>query len=106
MKNTRRLFLVIALMLLIINTTGCEVVKRGIKTIKSNVSGLNRTAEVYDYQGNLLKAYEGEFDIEENSSGTKVKFDINGKRIMIYNAIVIVEEKQEGGNRNGHTNND
>ena len=52
--------------------------------------GLERTAEVYDYNGNLLKTYSGKFDVE--SSVERVKFDIDGKRIMIYNAIVIIEE--------------
>jgi hypothetical protein len=42
-----------------------------------------------------MTTYKGKFDISENSDGTKVKFDINGKRVMIYNAIVIVEEDKD-----------
>lgn len=43
------------------------------------------------YDGNLLKTYEGKCDIEENDSN-KVLFDIDGKRVIIYNAVVIAEE--------------
>lgn len=49
--------------------------------------------KVYSHEGELLAEYEGKFDISENESGTKVKFDLNGKRTIIYNAIVIVDEK-------------
>lgn len=78
---------------LAISCTGCASWSRGLKTIGSDLSGgLYRTVEVYDYSGNLLKTYEGKIDIAE-SDGGKVLFDMNGDRISIYNAIVIVEEK-------------
>ena len=37
-------------------------------------------------------SWTGKFDISNNEQGAIV-FDINGKRNMVYNAIVIVEEK-------------
>ena len=78
---------------LAISCTGCASWSRELKTIGSDLSGgLYRTVEVYDYSGNLLKTYEGKIDIAE-SDGGKVLFDMNGDRISIYNAIVIVEEK-------------
>ena len=48
---------------------------------------------VYDYGGNKLKTYEGKIDVEENSNGNKVFFELDGKRVVIYNAVVISEEK-------------
>ena len=48
---------------------------------------------MYDHNGNLLKVYEGKIDVEANDYGNKVKFDLDGKRIIINNAIVIIEEK-------------
>lgn len=54
--------------------------------------GLERTISVYSYKGNLLKTYKGKCDIEENESN-KILFDIDGKRVIIYNAVVIAEEK-------------
>ena len=66
--------------------------KRSWKSIRSDLTGgLNRTVTVYDYNGNQIRQYHGKFDIEEND--TRVFFDDeNGKRITIYNAIVISEE--------------
>ena len=54
--------------------------------------GLERTISVYSYEGNLLKTYKGKCDIKENESN-KILFDIDGKRVIIYNAVVIAEEK-------------
>ena len=73
--------------------TGCASLERGIKDVTSDLSGgLNRTVEVYDYSGNLLKTYEGKLDVQYTETGGKVLFDMDGKRTAIYNAIVIVEE--------------
>ena len=77
---------------LTIGLTGCASLERWGKDISSDVSGgLDRTVEVYDYSGNLLKEYSGKIDLESNEEG-KVKFDLDGKRYIIYNAIVVVEE--------------
>ena len=76
--------------------TGCASLERWGKDVSSDFSGgLDRTVEVYDYAGNLLKIYEGQIDLATTTEGEsgKVKFDLNGKRYIIYNAIVIVEEK-------------
>ena len=77
-----------------ITITGCASWERGMKDLHSDFSGgLDRTVKVYDYYGNELATYEGSIDIQEDSSG-KIKFDINNKkRVIIYNAIVIAEEK-------------
>ncbi|MCI3922502.1 hypothetical protein MO973_19915 [Paenibacillus sp. TRM 82003] len=68
--------------------------ERTLKTFQSeNSGGLERSVDVYDQQGNLLKTYEGKLDVQENDYGNKVLFDLDGKRIVIYNAIVVVEEQ-------------
>lgn len=66
--------------------------QRGIKTFRSNYSGgLNRTITVYDNYGNEIKQYQTKTDIENNEN--KILFDTaEGKRIIIYNAIVVAEE--------------
>lgn len=67
---------------------------RGIKNLNSEMSGgLERTVEVYDYSGDLLKTYEGKVDVQTTETGNKVLFDLDGKRYVFYNAIVIIEEK-------------
>ncbi|AMK74781.1 MULTISPECIES: SLAP domain-containing protein [Bacillaceae] len=74
--------------------TGCssESWDRTVKDHESSVNGLKRTATVYDQNGKVIKTYKGKFDVEVNDYGNKVKFDIDGKRVVINNAIVIVEE--------------
>ena len=73
------------------NTFG-ESWKRGMKTMVSNMTGgLERTVTAYDYNGNILGSWTGKFDVEENDS--KTFFDIDGKRVIIQNAIVINEEQ-------------
>lgn len=71
-----------------------EAGKRSIKTIKSNNSGgLERIVKVYGSNGELIAEYDGKIDIQDTEYGNKVLFDLNGKRIVIYNATVISEEK-------------
>lgn len=89
MKKIGKLFLILAACLTL---SGCASCDREWKTIGSDLGGgLYRTVKVYDYSGNLLAEYEGKLDIQDNES--KVFFDLNGKRIIIYNAIVVTEEK-------------
>lgn len=74
--------------------SGCESASLEIKTAQSDLTGgLDRVITVYDNTGNVLKSYEGKTDIEDGEYSGKVLFDLNGKRIVIYNAIVIAEEK-------------
>jgi len=56
------------------------------------MGGLKRTAKVYSSDGDLIAQYEGKFDVQSSEFGNKVLFDIDGKRVIIYNATVIVEE--------------
>lgn len=66
--------------------------QRGLKSLQSNYGGgLDRTITVYDYNGNEIKSWSGKFDVQESES--RVFFDDeNGKRVIIYNGIVINEE--------------
>lgn len=64
---------------------------REMKSISSNWNGgLDRTVTVYDMQGEPIKEYTGKIDVEANEG--KVLFDLDGKRTIIYNATVIVQE--------------
>lgn len=71
--------------------------KRAYKDQQSNFdNGIERVVEVYDVNGDLVKTYEGRFDVETSSEGKYIKFDDeNGKRRMIYytTGTVIIEEK-------------
>ncbi len=92
MKKT---IIILSIILLILTLSGCgESFQRSVKTFRSEYTGgLERRIEVYSSSGKLLKTYEGKLDIEANEYGNKVLFDMDGKRTIIYNATVIVEEK-------------
>ncbi|MCY8401469.1 MULTISPECIES: DUF5052 family protein [Bacillus] len=82
----------IVILLFVALAAGCESWDRMVKDFNASNNGLVRTATVYDQNGNKIKTYKGKFDVEVNDYGNKVKFDLDGKRIMISNAVVIVEE--------------
>lgn len=68
--------------------------ERALKTMKSNNSGgLERVVKVYSSNGELIQTYDGKIDVEDTEYGNKVLFDLNGKRVVIYNATIVVEEK-------------
>ena len=99
MKNqkTARIVLLAVLMLTLIASvllsgcTGCATWQRSCKSCQSEVAGgLDRTVNVYTYDGTLIASYTGRIDVEENES--KVLFDLDGKRYIYYNAIVEVIE--------------
>lgn len=82
------------ILILSLTLNGCESSSRSLKSAQSDLSGgLNRVITVYDNTGKVIKTYEGKIDIEDGEYSGKVLFDLNGKRIIIYNAIVIAEEK-------------
>ena len=81
--------LVIGLLALIFSGANFQ---RTLKSWKSNYTGgLYRIVSVYDYNGNLLREY-GPALIDISESENETFFDYNGTRIVIHNAIVIVEE--------------
>ncbi|HHY19567.1 MAG TPA: DUF5052 family protein [Firmicutes bacterium] len=92
MKSKYWVFALLVVALVGISLVGCKSWERTIKDWESSVSGLNRTITVYSNNGDIIKTYQGKIDIETNEYGNKVKFDVDGKRIIIYNAIVIVDE--------------
>ncbi len=89
MKNKKTIaMLVISTTLLL---TGCASTQRAIKDTKSSITGLNRRVEVLNYQGDVIRTYEGKIDVQSSDTNS-VKFDLNGDRVIIYNAPVIIEE--------------
>ncbi len=72
---------------------GCQTWRRGLKDVSSSIGGLDRIVKVYSHDGKIITTYEGRIDIEVNEYGNKVKFDLDGRRVIINNAIVIIEEK-------------
>lgn len=76
---------------MLVGLTGCASWNRNWKSFTSDISGgLDRTVIVYSYTGEEICRYTGKIDIEQNDS--KVLFDVNGKRVSLYNCVVVVEE--------------
>ena len=69
--------------------------KRAMKDQESNFSGgIERTVDIYDMEGDLIKSYSGEFDVETHD--TNIVFDDeNGKRHIVYftTGTVVIDEK-------------
>ena len=95
MKKLSAFIIGIFLSFSILILAGCsESFQRSMKTFRSEYTGgLERTVRVYSGSGELIETYEGKLDVEANEYGNKVLFDLNGKRVILYNATVIVEEK-------------
>lgn len=92
MEKKEKIIIAGTILLLVAIIFNSASLSRTIKTIRSDVSGgINRNVKVYSYDGKLIKEYEGKIDIQENEN--KVLFDLNGKRITIYNSPVVVEER-------------
>ena len=89
MKKKIAVFALLAAMVL--SLAGCASWNRELKSFESDISGgLNRTVTAYSYDGDILGQWSGKFDVSESESETF--FDINGKRVIIQNAIIINEE--------------
>lgn len=68
---------------------------RAMKDQESNLgNGLVRTVDIYDMEGDLIKTYSGQFDVEMHD--THIVFDDeNGKRHTVYftTGTVVIDEK-------------
>lgn len=96
MSNKTSVLIIIIIVVLVIGllalTFSGAGFQRTIKSWRSNYTGgLYRIVSVYDYNGNLLREY-GPAMIDISESENETFFDYNGQRIVIHNAIVIVEE--------------
>jgi hypothetical protein len=85
--------LVLVALTLLVLTSCTESTQREIKSIQSNwTGGLNRKVEVYDYNGGLIKSWEGKFDVKETDRNSVYFDDADGKRVIISGGIIINEE--------------
>jgi lipoprotein len=66
------------------------------KDIGSDTKGIERTAKIYSMDGKLITEYKGLMRVKESSEGSdRIVINLineNNKRIIIENAIVIIEE--------------
>lgn len=70
--------------------------KRALKDQQSNLSGgIMRTVQVYDVNGELIKEYEGKFDVETDKETYILFDDEDGKRHIVYftTGTIVIDEK-------------
>lgn len=67
--------------------------KRNIKNFKAETVGLNRVVSVYDYNGGLIRQWEGRILVDGNGERTKLTTS-DAKTFIIDGGIVIIEEKE------------
>lgn len=90
----KKVMLVALAVVTVMTLTSCASFERGMKDMKSELSGgLNRTVNVYGRNGDLIASYDGKIDIEDSENCNKVKFELDGKRYIYYNCQVEVIEK-------------
>ncbi|MNW28117.1 hypothetical protein D3C74_49290 [compost metagenome] len=89
----RKLLTVLTLSSIVAILAGCGEAEQArlVKDRESADTGLDRVITLYDQDGKVIKSWQGKTDVEVAEN--KVKFDLNGKRIIVYNGIVVAEEK-------------
>ena len=91
MKKVALILLTLSIVLVLSSCT--ESTQRNLKSIKSNwTGGLNRRVEVYDYNGGLIKSWEGRFDVRETDQNSVYFDNEQGRRVIISGGIIINEE--------------
>ncbi len=80
------------ILFLLILLTSCTGIEDGIKDLESDTFGLKREAVVYSYTGQKIATYSGN-SVRIDYSSDRVQLLIDGKRVHIINATVLIEEK-------------
>lgn len=73
--------------------TQTEGFSRWMKSIDSSYGGIERSVIVYDYDGDIIASYHGNFDVVDNDQ--EVSFDLNGQRTIVQGGIVLIQEEDE-----------
>lgn len=90
----KKILAIAMILVIVLGVTSCASFERGMKDMKSELSGgLERTVNVYGRNGDLIASYDGKIDIEDSDNCNKVKFELDGKRYIYYNCQVEVIEK-------------
>ena len=72
--------------------SSCGSCKRFTKDMETNIrAGVERTAILYDYNGKIIKKWEGKIDMSE--SRTETYLLVGDKRVIVHGGIMVVEEK-------------
>lgn len=94
MRKAIKLFAAVLIIAAMSALQSCEGCRREMKSIRSDMSGgLERSAILMDYNGNVIKRWDGKFDIRDGGADNQIFFDLNGKRVWVQGGIFLSEEK-------------
>lgn len=88
---TKGIALAVALAASVAMLSGCAAFESIGKNVESNTVKLHRVVSLYDYDGELMRTWEGDMRIESESS-QQCSFILDGERTSINGGIVVVQE--------------
>lgn len=91
MSAKTKAFALVITSVLYIGLSECASCIRFNKSMASDFGGgLHRKVTLYDYDGEVLREWEGTFDVAENDQ--ECWFDVDGRRVIIQGGIIVNEE--------------
>lgn len=72
---------------------GCSSVGRMSKSFESNTKGLHRVVKVLAMDGTVVETYESKSMLVTDGDGGTITLDFDGRRVVLCNSQVIIEEK-------------
>lgn len=77
----------------LVTLSGCTALEDKAKGFESDSVGLHRVITVYSMDGKAIKQYEGKKVRTYTDDGGRLVINLDGKRIQVLNADVVIEEK-------------
>lgn len=75
-----------------LGSTGCAMMDSLSKSLESNSKGLHRIVRVIAMDGSVVEEYESKSMLVTDGDGGTITLDFDGKRIILCNSQVIIEE--------------
>ena len=71
---------------------GCASIESFTKDLESNSKGLHRKVKVIAMDGTIVETYESKSMLVTDGDGGTITLDFDGRRIILCNSQVIIEE--------------
>ena len=88
----KKIVIVGLISLTLTSMVGCTSWERFNKNVESNTKGLHRIVKVVSMDGTIIETYESKSMVVTDGDGGTITLDFDGKRIVLCNSQVIIEE--------------
>ena len=88
----KKIVIVGLISLILTSMAGCTSWERFNKNVESNTKGLHRIVKVVSMDGTIIETYESKSMVVTDGDGGTITLDFDGKRIVLCNSQVIIEE--------------